>query len=696
MSEHKQYTNQLINETSPYLLQHAHNPVDWYPWGPEALDRARRENRPILLSVGYSACHWCHVMAHESFEDPETADLMNRLFINIKVDREERPDLDKIYQTAHSLLTQRTGGWPLTVFLTPDDQVPFFAGTYFPNEPRHGMPAFADLMQRVVNFLAEHEDEIRKQNTSLVNALESISAAGTAAEALHGAPLDTARQQLERSFDERHGGFGEAPKFPHPSNLERLLRHWAGTCVNGGGADQRALHLTVFTLEQMAQGGMNDQLGGGFCRYSVDDRWMIPHFEKMLYDNGALLALYAEAHAATGNPLFKRTCEQTAAWVMREMQSEEGGYYSSLDADSEGEEGKFYVWTPEEVESLLTAEEYRLCARHFGLDKHPNFEGKWHLHVYRSREQLAREFSLEATEVDRLITQACDKLLAARERRVRPGRDDKVLTAWNGLMIRGMAVAGRLLDRPEWIDSAGRAVDFIHEQLWRDGRLLATFKDGRAHLNAYLDDYVDLIDGLLELLQARWRDRDLLFAIELAEVVLDHFRDPAGGFFFTSDDHETLIQRPKPNHDDATPSGNGIAAKVFARLGHLLGEAAYLDAAEHSLKALWPSVEHMPHGHASLLVALEESLNPIQTVILRGSGDAMAAWQRRLNAAYAPRRLALVIPESEHVLPGVLSERSAQGEVLAYICTGLSCSAPVTDFDIFETLLSESEVQTSA
>jgi uncharacterized protein YyaL (SSP411 family) len=696
MGEDRQYTNKLINETSPYLLQHAHNPVDWHPWGPEALDKARAENKPILLSVGYSACHWCHVMAHESFEDPETAELMNRLFINIKVDREERPDIDKIYQTAHSLLTQRTGGWPLTVFLTPDDRVPFFAGTYFPNEPRHGMPAFADLMQRVVNFLAENEDEIRTQNSSLVNALKSIGGTGTAAESLHGAPLDTARQQLERSFDERHGGFGQAPKFPHPTNLERLLRHWASTGLADGNADQRALHMTVFTLEKMAQGGMNDQLGGGFCRYSVDERWMIPHFEKMLYDNGALLALYAEAHAATGNPLFKRTCEQTAAWVMREMQSTEGGYCSSLDADSEGEEGRFYVWTPEEVESLLTEEEYRLCARHFGLDKQPNFEGKWHLHVYRSREQLAQDFSLETGEVDRLITQACIKLLAAREQRVRPGRDDKVLTAWNGLMIRGMAMAGRLLERTEWIESAERAVDFIHEQLWRDGRLLATYKDGRAHLNAYLDDYVYLIDALLELLQARWRDRDLLFAIELAEVVLDHFQDPVGGFFFTSDDHEALIQRPKPNHDDATPSGNGIAAKVLARLGHLLGETAYLDAADHTLKALWPGIEQMPHGHASLLVALEESLNPAQTVILRGEGDPMAAWQRRLNSVYAPRRLALVIAESEHVLPGVLSERTPQGEVLAYICTGLSCSAPVTDFNEFETLLHELEVPASA
>ena len=685
MSEH---SNQLINETSPYLLQHAHNPVDWHPWGPDVLEKARRENKPILLSVGYSACHWCHVMAHESFEDPETAQLMNELFINIKVDREERPDIDKIYQSAHSLLTQRPGGWPLTVFLTPDDQVPFFAGTYFPDEPRHGMPSFRDLMQRIADFLGSREADIRKQNTTLVEALQSIATAGAAPGTPGPQPLDSARQQLEQNFDGKLGGFGSAPKFPHPTSIERLLRHWAGT----GGQDKRALYMAVFTLEQMARGGMNDQLGGGFCRYSVDDRWMIPHFEKMLYDNGALLALYAEAWAATGTPLFRRSCEQTAGWVMREMQADSGGYYSSLDADSEGVEGRFYVWTPETVTALLDEDEYSLIERHFGLDRPANFEGRWHFHVYRTREQLAQEFSLDAATVDSRLESAMGKLFTARAQRVAPGRDDKVLTSWNGLMIRGMACAGRYLDRPDWIASAERAVDFIREQLWQDGRLLATWKDGRAHLNAYLDDHVYLIDGLLELLQARWRDRDLLFAIELAEVVLEHFRDPAGGFFFTSDDHETLIQRPKPIHDDATPSGNGVAAKVLSRLGHLLGETPYLEAAEQTLQGLWSSIEQMPHGHASLLVALEESLSPLQTVIVRGSGTTLDQWKHRMSSTYAPRRIGFVIPESEHVLPGVLAERKTQGGVLAYICSGLSCSAPVTDYAEFEQQLATTEV----
>ncbi len=698
MNTENDHTNHLANETSPYLLQHAHNPVDWYPWGPEALEKARRENKPILLSVGYSACHWCHVMAHESFEDEDTAELMNQLFVNIKVDREERPDIDKIYQTAHGLLTQRTGGWPLTVFLTPDDHVPFFAGTYFPNEPRHGMPSFTELMQRLTSFLAEHRDEIDKQKASVVNALQSMAQAAPSADTLNDEPLQKARRQLEQNYDTRYAGFGQAPKFPHPTNLEFLLCTWADS-TGSDSPDTLALDMTVSTLEAMARGGMYDLLGGGFCRYSVDDRWMIPHFEKMLYDNGALLSLYAEAALATGNPLFTRICKETADWVMREMQSPEGGYYSSQDADSEGEEGKFYVWTPAEVEALLSKEEYPLFARHYGLDRAANFEGQWHLHTYHQRKQLESEFGLDSETVDKYIENARRKLFAVREQRIRPGRDDKVLTSWNGLMIRGMAIAGRCLDKPEWVASAERAVDFIRETLWEDGRLLATCKDDKAHLNAYLDDHVYLMDGLLELLQARWRDSDLLFAIELAEVLLDHFEDPAGGFFFTSDDHETLIQRPRPTSDDATPSGNGIAAKVFGRLGHLLGEAGYIKAAEKTLKGLWPNIEHMPHAHTSLLMAANESMNPVQTVILRGSGDEFIRWRERLYRFWAPRRLALAIPESEHVLPGVLAERKPDGPdggALAYICTGLTCSTPITGFDDFETQLSLTETRKPA
>ena len=690
MNNQTDYTNHLASETSPYLLQHAGNPVEWYPWGPAALERARGEHKPILLSVGYSACHWCHVMAHESFEDPQTATLMNRLFVNIKVDREERPDIDKIYQTAHSLLTQRPGGWPLTVFLTPDDRVPFFAGTYFPDQPRHGMPSFREVLQRISDYLSTNEADIRRQNHSLVEALQSINTPA-AADSINPLPLDSIRLQLERSFDERDGGFGDAPKFPHPTTIERLLRHWAGS-NDTGEPDRRALHMAIFTLEQMARGGMFDQLGGGFCRYSVDSHWMIPHFEKMLYDNGALLALYAEAFAATGNLQFRRVCRQTAHWAMREMQAPEGGYYSSLDADSEGEEGKYYVWTPEEVRAHLDSDTYTLFARRYGLDRTANFEGRWHLHVYRSSAQLAREFSLDQPSVEEAIARAHDTLLAVREQRTRPGRDDKILTAWNGLMIRGMAIAGRHLEEATWVASAERALDFIRGTLWRNGRLLATCKDGRAHLNAYLDDYVYLIDGILELQQVRWRDGDLAFAIELAEVVLKHFQDPAGGFFFTSDDHETLIQRPKPDHDDATPSGNGIAARVFGRLGRLLGDSRYLEAAENTLKGAWSGIENMPQGHASLLVALEESLLPSQTVIIRGTQPDMADWLRRAAHPYAPRRITIAIPETAGELPGHLAARRPMGDALAYVCSGLSCGPAVTDLEEFNTLLTETEI----
>jgi len=676
MQNHSDYTNHLAGETSPYLLQHARNPVDWYPWGPAALAKARRENRPVLLSIGYSACHWCHVMAHESFEDPETAALMNALFVNIKVDREERPDLDRIYQTAHSLLTQRPGGWPLTVFLTPHDQVPFFAGTYFPPSPRHGLPSFRDLLQRIADYLDSHAGEIAQQNHSMLEALQSLEQ-GRQAGALAAHPLDSARQVLEQNFEAGAGGFGAAPKFPHPTSIERLLRHWARS-RDAGNEDRRARHMAVYTLEHMAHGGIYDQLGGGFCRYSVDAHWMIPHFEKMLYDNGALLALYAEAGAATGNALFERICHETAGWVMREMQAPEGGYYSSLDADSEGEEGRFYVWTPQEARAVLDEQSYAVFARRYGLDQAANFEGRWHLYVRHDTRALAEHFGMTQEAVRSLIDGARAKLLAVRAQRVRPGRDDKVLTAWNGLMIRGMAIAARHLQQPEWAASATRALDFIRTTLWRDTRLLATCKDGKAHLNAYLDDHVYLIDAILELLQVRWRDGDLEFAVALAERVLAHFSAPDGGFFFTSDDHEALIQRPRPAHDDAMPAGNGIAAKVFGRLGHLLGEARYLAAAEATLKGLWSGIETAPHGHTSLLVALEESLSPGQTVVIRGNAGDLADWQREVALPYAPARLTLAIPDSAGTLPGALAARAPQAGTVAYVCTGTACSAPVT------------------
>ncbi|NIR60910.1 MAG: thioredoxin domain-containing protein [Gammaproteobacteria bacterium] len=697
MTQAHERPNRLADETSPYLLQHAHNPVDWYPWGEEALERARREDKPVLLSVGYSACHWCHVMAHESFEDPETARLMNERFINIKVDREERPDLDKIYQVAHQLLTQRTGGWPLTMFLTPDDQAPFFGGTYFPREPRHGMPAFKDVLGRIAEIYHQHRTDIREQNGSLLKALEAVAYMGAdqAGGALDMMPLDLARQQLAHQFDSHAGGFGEAPKFPHPTSVERLLRHWAHSTL-AGRTDAPALEMAETTLRCMALGGINDQLGGGFCRYSVDAHWMIPHFEKMLYDNGPLLALYSEAWQATGEPLFRRVAEETAEWVLREMQSPEGGYYASLDAESEGEEGKFYVWAREEVQALLTEEEYQAFAPRFGLDRAPNFEGRWHLHAFEDMEVIAARLQVDEPTLAERLARARAKLFAARERRARPGRDEKILTSWNALMIKGMAAAGRRLDRGDLIDSAAHALDFLRTRLARDGRLLASYKDGQAQHTGYLDDYAFLIDAALELLAARWRDGDLAFTIELAEALLAHFEDAEhGGFYFTADDHETLIQRPRPFLDESTPSGNGVAAYGLARLGHLIGEMRFVEAAERTLRAAKGSIDRAPHAHNALLLALEERLYPAQIVVLRGRPPRLAEWQARATQRYAPRRLALAIPDGAEDLPGLLAERRPQGEVVAYACTGPACSPPITSLEALEQALAATEVTTA-
>lgn len=651
--------NRLAAETSPYLLQHAENPVHWQPWDETSLALARRENRPILLSIGYSACHWCHVMAHESFENADVAAVMNRLFVNIKVDREERPDLDQIYQTAHQMLTQRTGGWPLTMFLAPDG-TPFFGGTYFPREPRYGLPGFADLCERVAETFQGRRGDIESQNAELRRALAGTVPATEAAADFDPKPLADAEQSLAHAFDPVHGGFGGAPKFPHPTDLAFLLRR--------GDAASRRMALT--TLTRMSEGGIYDQIGGGFSRYSVDERWEIPHFEKMLYDNGPLLALCADAWAQTGDPLHARIVEETASWVLREMQAPEGGYFSSLDADSEGEEGKYYVWDRDEVKALLTPQESALALRRWGFDGPPNFEGRhWHAKIAAP---------LRDEDIPLLAT-ARRKLFAAREQRIRPGRDDKVLTSWNALMIEGMAHAARVFERGEWLASAQRAMDFIRRTMWRDGRLLATAKDGRAHLDAYLDDHAFLLAALLELMQAEFRRDDLAFAVELADTLLARFEDrDAGGFFFTAHDHEALIHRPKSGHDNATPSGNGVAAHALQRLGHLLGDSRYLEAAEKTLRLYWPQIHRSATGFGSLLRALEEALTPPEIIILRGPVAQMREWQHALGAM--PQRLVLALPNGIQGLPVTLAKPET-GHVNAWVCRGVTCSAPTENLE---------------
>ncbi len=663
--------NKLASETSPYLLQHAENPVEWYPWGEQALTLARELDKPILLSIGYSACHWCHVMAHESFEDPVVAAIMNAHFINIKVDREERPDIDQIYQTAHSMMSNRSGGWPLTVFLTPN-QEPYFTGTYFPKTPRYQLPGFADLIPRVAQFYHERKVDLSVQNSQLSDALKRSIPLPSSTLSASESTLKLAFQSLESSFDFEHGGFGSAPKFPNPADITLLLHQ-----ARAGNSRAEAMALQM--LSAMANGGIYDQLGGGFCRYSVDERWNIPHFEKMLYDNGQLLFLYCDGWQTSKNARYQQVVEETAIWLQREMHDKNGAFYSSLDADSldahgHSEEGAFYVWQLTEVKTLLTAEEFNLASQCFGFDRAANFEdphsntAAWHPYLVRPPER---------DEIE-LLMSAQTKLFNARAKRTRLGRDDKILTSWNALAIKGLARAGRVFNRPVWVALALASVDFIRNNLWQNEQLLATCKDDgsgnyKAHLNAYLDDYAFLLDALIECLQANYRACDLAFAEDLAEALLENFEAEDGGFYFTSHTHETLIHRPKQGYDNATPNGNGIAAVALQKLGHILGEVRYLQSAERALKAFDVSMAKNPAACASLCHALSEFLAPPTMIIIRGAADSMASWREAINQKYFPHHLIFYLDETINDLPQVL-QRKVDTEVNAWVCKGVVCS----------------------
>ena len=663
--------NRLATEPSPYLLQHADNPVDWYPWGEEALEKARREDKPILLSIGYSACHWCHVMAHECFEDAEVAAVMNRLFVNIKVDREERPDLDQIYQSAHQLLTQRGGGWPLTMFLAPD-QTPFFAGTYFPRTQRHGLPAFPDLMENIARAWRERREDVLAQNEAMRDALMHQQPEPDARQTLSDTLFADALRDFAQAFDPVWGGFSRAPKFPRPAELAFLLRE--------GQRDNhaQARDMALFTLRKMASGGVRDQLGGGFCRYSVDEQWAIPHFEKMLYDNGPLLHLYADAWALSGETLFRETAEDLVAWVLREMRAPEGGFYSALDADTEGHEGRFYVWTPDEARELLSEEEYAIAAYVYGFDRPANFEGRWNPVLARAVGEVAAELGVAGEDAEAWLTSARAKLFAAREQRVKPGRDDKQLTSWNALMIAGLAHAGRVMARRDWVEAAQAALDFLRGNLWRDGRLKASYKNGEARLNGYLDDYAFLLDALLESMQAGYREADMAWARELADALLTNFEDTAaGGFFFTSHDHETLLTRPKAGYDHATPSGNGVAAFALQRLGHLLGETAYLDASARCLTAFRAQLAQQPVAYPTLLAVLAESKVPPRVILLRGPAERVQAWAARAAPRLGASDLMLALPNGL-ALPPALAKPESDAP-MAWLCSGASCQPPVSE-----------------
>lgn len=665
-------SNRLAAETSPYLRQHADNPVEWWPWCDEAFETARREGKPVLLSIGYAACHWCHVMAHESFEDEATARLMNALYVNIKVDREERPDVDKVYQLAHQALARRGGGWPLTMFLTADDRLPFFAGTYFPKAPRYGMPAFAQVLQGVRRWHDEKPDEMRAQNAALSRFLEGYGENEPHADTLDGTPVAQALERLAESFDADNGGRLGAPKFPHAGEVALQL----------SADDADATTMARVTLERMAARGLRDHVGGGFFRYCVDAEWDIPHFEKMLYDNAQLLPLYALAGTRFDDAGFAAAARDCADWMTREMSAPDGGFWSSLDADSEGEEGRYYVWQRDAIRDLLDDEEYAVVERRFGLDQPPNFEGHaWHLRETMSPADVASTFRIDERTVHARWATARANLFAEREKRVRPGLDDKILTAWNALLIGGAARALRMrTDLGDLREHAERALDILHTHLWRNGTLYASHARGETKFPAYLDDHAFLLDALLAMLQLRWNRRDLDWAIALADTLLQRFEDREhGGFWFTAHDAEPLPQRPKPWTDESLPSGNGIAARSLLKLGHLLGDTRYLDAAERCLRAAWPTLVELPHACCTLLLALDEFLRPGTHVVLRADEDEMDRWRDALDRTDDARTDIYCIPPTAQPLPAALAAQAHRDGGVAYVCRGTHCLPPVTE-----------------
>ncbi len=672
--------NRLAGALSPYLLQHAKNPVHWQPWDELALREAREKDKPILLSVGYAACHWCHVMARESFADAETAAVMNGFFVNIKVDREERPDLDRIYQAAHYLFARRAGGWPLTMFLTPAGE-PFFGGTYFPKESGRGMPTFISVMEKVAQAWRERRAEIHEQNARLIPLLQSFDESPAADGELTDAPIAQAAAAFAKMADAEHGGFRGAPKFPHPSETAFMMREGI---LRG---DDFLLQSARRALEKMAAGGICDHPGGGFFRYSVDERWQIPHFEKMLSDNGLMLALYAEGAALWQAKEMAQTADGIARWTLAEMRAPGGAFYSSLDADSEGGEGAFYVWDAPDALALLDGNEAEVLSSAFALSAPPNFEGeKWHLARRQTLAQTARAVKKEEKKCAALLHSALQKLLAERGKRARPAVDDKILAGWNALMIRGLARAGRLLDRPEWIAAAAAALDFLRGELRPQGRLLSLWREGKSGGAAFLDDGAFLLAAVLELLRARFSAELLHFAGELAEEILAHFEDEKkGGFYFQAKDQETLIRRPKPADDNATPAGNGVLCESLLLLSRLNGDDRLRIAAEKGLRALYGAVCEQPAGCCAMLAALRAHLSPPPLLFLTGDAKICGEWKRALQndsdvLQKAGDVLVFVLPANAEGLPEVLQKETPQKGALGHVCGKNSCLPPIDNF----------------
>ncbi len=693
MTEHT-HTNRLINETSPYLLQHAHNPVDWFPWGAEAFEIARREQKPILLSIGYSACHWCHVMEHESFENEAIAHLMNENFVNIKVDREERPDLDHIYMNAVQMMTHH-GGWPMTVFLTPE-AVPFYAGTYFPPEDRYNMPGFPQVLISLADAYRKRPDDIQQTAASVLTELQRSTTTLESSELLSAELLDTADRGIINNYDATNGGFGGAPKFPPAMTLEFLLHTFYRT------GQQQVLEIVRYTCRKMAEGGIYDQLGGGFHRYSTDAHWLVPHFEKMLYDNALLSRLYLHYYQVGHDKASRVVAEGILDFVVREMTSPEGGFYSTQDADSEGVEGKFFVWSLDEVKQLLGERDATLFAAYYNVTSAGNFEDENILNITRELSEVAATENLTVEELSAILEQSRKILFAAREKRVKPARDEKVLTAWNGLMLTSFAEAAAILNRPDYLAVAKQNARFVLEKLRREGLLLRTYKEGRAKLNAYLEDYAFLIDGLVTLFESSGELQWLEEARTLAATMIEEFwDDEEDGFFYTGRSHEDLIVRSKDFFDNATPSGNSVAAEVLQRIGLLTDNSDYQRRAATILRLMASTIQRYPSGFGRLLCALDFYLaTPREIAII---GDAGAAETRLLLdeiwQAYLPNKVVAQASPSDtaaaEIIPLLRDRPQLNNRATAYVCAHFTCKTPATTAAELASQLQNSAAATS-
>ena len=679
--------NRLIHETSPYLLQHAHNPVDWYPWGSEALRRAKEEDKPILLSVGYSACHWCHVMERESFEDRRIAQMMNDSFVCIKVDREERPDIDSIYMTAVQTLTGH-GGWPMTVFLTPDAR-PFYGGTYFPPDDRGGMPAFPRVLQAIAQAYQEDRGEVIRATEQLLNRMEQASAAVRSLDPLSKDVLYEAYRGLSGQFDDRYGGIGMQPKFPQPMVYEFLLRYYLRS------DDHEALEIVNLTLDRMASGGIFDQIGGGFHRYSTDMYWLVPHFEKMLYDNALLSRLYLHAYQITGKAAYNRVVEETLDYVAREMTDPSGGFYSAQDADSEGVEGKFFVWRPEQIVAVLGQDDGEVINDYFGATIDGNFEGRSILNVPVDRIDFARGRKISERDFNDLLDRSRAKLLNARNTRVHPGRDDKILTAWNALMLHSFAEAGAVLDRPDYVGIANQNAKFLLENLVSEGRLLRTYRDGKAKLNGYLEDYAFLIDALIALheatLEPRWAEEAITLGRSMVDLFWDDTREQ---FYDTGSDHEQLIVRPRDITDNALPCGNSMAVDVLLRLSTIAGDDDFQRRAVTTLRSMRELMTRFATGAGHWLCALDFYLSTPKEVAIIGAPVERATSELlyEISRHYIPNRVVLGRSDGQLVLAGaplLEGRQQRDGIPTAYVCENYVCQLPVTTPEALARLLAD-------